>query len=113
MEHIDQILCKNNKRLKIKRTFFFVFCLENKYSVILLDFEIMSENQFAMFMTASQKVRRSLYKHVVVYSMLKPITISSISMQRAEQIMSQAAAKETHDQFDDDIDDDELCRVNR
>lgn len=35
-------------------------------------------------------------------------------MQRAEQIMSQAATKETHDQFDDDdIDDDELCRVNR
>jgi hypothetical protein len=34
-------------------------------------------------------------------------------MQRAEQIMSQAATKETYDQFDDDIDDDELCRVNR
>lgn len=34
-------------------------------------------------------------------------------MQRAEQIMSQAATKETYDQFDDDdIDDDELCRVN-
>ena len=35
-------------------------------------------------------------------------------MERAEQIMSQAATKETtSDQFDDDIDDDELCRVNR
>jgi len=58
----------------------------------------MSENQIpanAMFMTASKK----------------PIAISSTSMQRAEQIMSQAAAKETYDQFDDDIDDDELCRA--
>lgn len=27
--------------------------------------------------------------------------------------MSQAATKERSDQFDDDIDDDELCRVNR
>jgi hypothetical protein len=34
-------------------------------------------------------------------------------MQRAEQIMSQAATKEQYDQFDDDVDDDELCRVNR
>jgi hypothetical protein len=34
-------------------------------------------------------------------------------MQRAEQIMSQAATKEEYDQFNDDIDDDELCRVNR
>jgi hypothetical protein len=77
----------------------------------------MSENQLlpnAMFMTASQKVRRLVYTYVVSYSFLKPIVISSTSIQRAEQIMSQATTKETHDQFDDDdIDDDELCRVNR
>jgi DnaJ-class molecular chaperone len=42
----------------------------------------------------------------------KPIVISSTSIQRAEQIMSQAATKENYDQFDDD-DDEELCRVNR
>ncbi|CAF0962836.1 unnamed protein product [Adineta steineri] len=58
----------------------------------------MSDNQLppnAMFMTASQK----------------PIIISSTSIQRAEQIMTQAATKEISDQFDDDIDDDELCRA--
>lgn len=39
--------------------------------------------------------------------------ISSTSMQRAEQIMSQTATKENYDPFeDDDVDDDELCRVN-
>ncbi|CAF3963755.1 unnamed protein product, partial [Rotaria sordida] len=57
----------------------------------------MSDNQLpfsTMFMTASQK----------------PIVISSTSMQRAEQIMSQSTTKQEYDQFSDDIDDDELCR---
>ena len=44
----------------------------------------------------------------------QPINISSTSIERAEQIMSQAATKDnTYDEFDnDDIDDNELCRVN-
>ncbi|CAF1224199.1 unnamed protein product [Rotaria sordida] len=58
----------------------------------------MSDNQLpfsTMFMTASQK----------------PIALSSTSMQRAEQIMSQSTTKQEYDQFSDDIDDDELCRA--
>ncbi|CAF2623026.1 unnamed protein product [Rotaria sp. Silwood2] len=33
-------------------------------------------------------------------------------MQRAEQIMLQSTIKQEYDQFNDDIDDDELCKVN-
>ncbi|CAM4780414.1 unnamed protein product [Rotaria magnacalcarata] len=40
-----------------------------------------------------------------------PIVISSTSMQRAEQIMSQSTNKPDYDQFNDDVDDDELCRA--
>ncbi|CAF3320746.1 unnamed protein product [Rotaria socialis] len=41
----------------------------------------------------------------------KPIVISSTSIQRAEQIMSQSTNKPDYDQFNDDVDDDELCRA--
>ena len=64
-------------------------------------------------MTASQKVRYENYRiGNKMFIIFKPITISSTSIQRAEQIMSQAATKEQYDD-NDEIDDDELCRVNR